>query len=118
MERTALVIQEDIIMRKILQQLVSSLNFSCTALASLYELDFTKIQQGLDVVITDILFEGVGPRDFAVQILEAIPQKNLIIVTNMGQDRIKRDLLKIEGVSGFYGVPFDLDEIEAQLRLL
>jgi len=118
MGRTALVIQEDLIMRKILKKLLTSRGYSCVALASLYDLEFSKIEQGLDVVITDILFEGIGPLDFAVQIQEAIPHKNLIIITYMGQERVKKDLMKIEGVKGFYGIPFDLKEIETQLMQL
>lgn len=118
MDRTALVIQEDLITRKILKKLVTSQGFSCMALASLNDLDFFEVEHGLDVVITDILFDGIGPLDFAVQIQEAIPQKNLLIVTHMGQERIRKDLMKIKGVSGFFGVPFDLDQIEAKLRKL
>lgn len=118
MSRTALVIQEDLIMRKILKKLLVSRGYSCLALASLYELEFSQIEEGLDVVITDILFDGVGPLDFAVQIQEAIPQKNLIIVTYMGQERIEKDLMNIKGVTGFYGIPLDLEKIESQLQQL
>lgn len=118
MMRSALVIQGDIIIRKILERLVLSVGFSCSALSSLYDLDITELEKDYDVVITDILFDGVGPHDFAVHIREAIPLKYLLIVTNMGQDIIRKDMLSIEGVNGFFGVPFDLDEIEKQLFLL
>lgn len=118
METSVLIIQEDIILRKILERLVLSLRFSCEALPSLYDLDLTEQKGDFDVVVTDILFDGMSPLDFAVQIQEAIRLKHLLIVTNMGQENIKREILGIKGVDGFFGVPFDLEEIEHRLLLL
>lgn len=114
--KRVLIIQEDIVFRRILERLAASLNFEVLALESLFQLDIQGYSSEFDAVITDILFEGVGPLDFPHQIQEVVAHKHLFIVTNMGQDFIKKKILAIEGVSGFYGIPFDLDELEIQLK--
>lgn len=118
MAKNALIIQEDLILRKILERLVTSVGFSCVALSSLYEFDITEVKDAIHIVITDILFEGIGPLDYPVQLEEAIPLENLMIVTYMGQESIKNEVMGIKNVLGFYDIPFDLDDIQKQLILL
>ncbi|MCM4157555.1 response regulator [Gramella sp. AN32] len=114
--KKVLVIQEDIIILKILEKLVAKNQFECRAIASLERLDIEDQQQDYDFIITDILFEGIAPLEFVAQVQEVIIHKNLLIVTNMGQDKTKQEIFALKGVSGFFAVPLDLDEIEAIIQ--
>ena len=114
--RKVLVIQEDIIILKILERLVRLNNFECKAIRSLDDLNIEDQQTNFDFIITDILFEGIAPLEFVAQVQEVLLHKNLLIVTNMGQDKIKQEIFALRGVTGFYAVPIDLDEIEAIIQ--
>ena len=114
--RKVLVIQEDIIILKILERLVKLNNFECKAIRSLDALNIEDQQTNFDFIITDILFEGIAPLEFVAQVQEVLLHKNLLIVTNMGQDKIKQEIFALRGVTGFYAVPIDLDEIEAIIQ--
>ena len=91
-------------------------NFECKAIRSLDALNIEDQQTNFDFIITDILFEGIAPLQFVAQIQEVLLHKNLLIVTNMGQDKIKQEIFALKGITGFYAVPIDLDEIEATIR--
>lgn len=114
--RKVLVIQEDIIVLKILERLVNLNKFECKAIRSLDELNIEDQSTNFDFIITDILFEGIAPLEFVAQVQEVILHKNLIIVTNMGQDKIKQEIFALRGITGFYAAPIDMDEIEAILQ--
>lgn len=114
--RKVLVIQEDIIILKILERLVIVNNFECKAIRSLDALTIEDQQINFDFIITDILFEGIAPLEFLTQVQEVIPHKNLLVVTNMGQDKIKQEIFALKDITGFYAVPVDLDEIEATIH--
>jgi len=114
--RKVLVIQEDIVILKILERLVSLNEYECKAIRSLDSLTIYDQQTNFEFIITDILFEGIAPLQFVAQVQEIIPHKNLLIVTNMGQDKIKQEIFALRGVTGFYAVPIDLDEIEAIIQ--
>ncbi|SDR66547.1 response regulator [Christiangramia echinicola] len=114
--RKVLVIQEDIIILKILERLVELNDYECKAIRSLEALNIEDQQTNFDFIITDILFEGIAPLQFVAQVQEVLMHKNLLIVTNMGQDKIKKEIFALRGVTGFYAVPIDLDEIEAIIQ--
>ncbi|AVR45963.1 response regulator [Christiangramia fulva] len=114
--KKVLVIQEDIIILKILERLVQLNNFDCKAIQSLDQLTIDDQQTNFQLIITDILFEGIAPLEFVAQVKEIILHKDMIIVTNMGQNKIKREIFAVRGVAGFYAVPLDLDEIEALIQ--
>lgn len=110
------MIQEDIVILRILERLVRLNNFECKAIRSLDALNIEDQQTNFDFIITDILFEGIAPLEFVAQVQEILLHKNLLIVTNMGQDKIKKEIFALRGVTGFYAVPIDLDEIEAIIQ--
>ncbi|MFV8226492.1 response regulator [Christiangramia aquimixticola] len=114
--RKVLVIQEDLIILKILERLVKLNNFECKAIRSLDSLNIEDQQTNFDFIITDILFEGIAPLEFVAQVQEIIPHKNLLVLTNMGQDKIKQEIFALKGIAGFFAVPLDLDEIEAIIQ--
>lgn len=114
--RKVLVIQEDIIILKILERLVELNDYECKAIRSLDALNIEDQQTNFDFIITDILFEGIAPLQFVAQVQEVLMHKNLLIVTNMGQDKIKKEIFALRGITGFYAVPIDLDEIEAIIQ--
>ena len=110
--KKALVIQEDIIILNILQRLMMSHSYDCRAIRSLKELDIEDQIVNFDIIISDILFEGIAPLDYVFQIQEIILHQSLIIVTNMGQKKVQREIMESQRVHGFFAVPFDMDEIE------
>ena len=86
-------------------------NYDCKAIRSLQELNIEDQSSYFDVIISDILFDGIAPLDFVFQIQEIILHDTLIIVTNMGQKRIREEMLLSQKVSGFFAVPFDMDRV-------
>lgn len=110
--RKALVIQEDIIILKILERMMQLNSYDCRAIRTLSELDIDDQTNNFEVIISEILFDGIAPRDFVFQIQEIILHQSLIIITNMGQENIKNDILASPKVKGFFEVPFDLDQIQ------
>lgn len=106
-------------MLKILERLVTSVGFQCRASSSIDTLTTAEMSGMYDVVISDILFDdGISSFDYAFQLKEVIYSKHLFIVTKMGQEMIRKNFLNMEGVDGFYGIPFDLDELEDELNVL
>jgi DNA-binding NtrC family response regulator len=110
--KNALIIQEDLIILKLLERLIRSHGYECKAIRSLEDLNIEDQTKNFDIIISDILFEGISPLDVVFQIQEIILHRSLIIVTNMGQRSIEQDVLASNQVSGFFAVPVDLDEIE------
>lgn len=117
-QKKALLIQEDIIILKILEKLLQSKAFSCRALSSLSQLNIEDQTVDFDIIITDILFDGIGPMDFITQVQEIILHKSLLVVTSMGQKKVKKEILSLNGISGFFSVPLDLDTIESNLATI
>jgi len=110
--RKALIIQEDIIILKIIERLVILNQYECRAIRSINDLDIEDQSANFDVIISDILFDGIAPLDFVFQIQEIILHKSLIIVTNMGQNKIEKEILASQNVRGFFPIPLDMDNIE------
>lgn len=110
--KKALVIQEDIIILKILERLMTINSYDCRAIRTLSDLDIEDQIIDFDIIISEILFDGIAPLDFVFQIKEIIMHKSLIILTNMGQEKIKNEILSSKKVDGFFAVPLDIDQIE------
>jgi len=110
--KKALIIQQDIIILKIMERLLQLNSYDCKAIRTIAELNIEDQTQDFDIIISEILFDGIAPLDFVHQIQEIILHKSLIIVTNMGQERIKNEILNTKKVSGFFAVPFDLDRMQ------
>lgn len=110
--RKALVIQEDIIILRILERLVSLNHYNCRAIRSINDLNIEDQSENFDVIISDILFDGIAPLDFVFQIQEIILHQSLIIVSNMGQKKIQKEILASNYVKGFFAIPLDMDNIQ------
>lgn len=110
--KKALIIQEDIIILKIMERLMRLNSYDCKAIRTISDLNIEDQAEDFDIIISEILFDGIAPLDFVYQIQEIILHKSLIIVTNMGQERIKNEILETNKVQGFFAVPFDLDRIQ------
>ena len=110
--RKALVIQADIIILRILERLVILNQYECKAIRSINDLEIEDQSENFDIIISDILFHGIAPLDFVFQIQEIILHKSLIIVTNMGQNKIEKEILASQNVSGFFPIPLDMDNIQ------
>lgn len=110
--KKALVIQEDFVLLKILERLMNMHSYDCRAIQTLSDLNIEDQSNDFDIIISEILFNGIAPLDFVSQIQEIILHKSLIIVTNMGQANIRKEVLSSKKVDGFFAVPFDLDHIQ------
>lgn len=87
-------------------------SYDCKAIRTISDLSIDDQTQDFDVIISEILFDGIAPLDFVYQIHEIILHKSLIIVTNMGQKSVKNEILNTQKVEGFFAVPFDLDRFQ------
>lgn len=87
-------------------------SYNCKAIRTISDLSIEDQAEDFDIIISEILFDGIAPLDFVFQIQEIILHKSLIIVTNMGQERIKNEIMETKKVEGFFAVPFDLDRIQ------
>ncbi len=110
--KKALVIQEDIVLLKVIERLLLSKDYECRAVRTLSDLNIEDQNSDFDIIISEILFDGIAPLDFVFQIQEIILHKNLIILTNMGQEKVKKEVMASKNVKGFFAVPFDLDNIQ------
>ncbi len=86
--------------------------YSCRSIRTLAELNIEDQERVYDLIISDILFEGIAPLDFVFQIGEIIMHKSLIVVTNMGQEKVRQQISKSRSVAGFFSIPIDLDDIQ------
>ena len=114
--KRVLIIQEDAIMLKILEYLFLSLDFQVKAVESFTEIELEDQHVFYDVVITDILFEAISPTEFIINLQESINTDNIIVVSNMGQEKVRKNIFALPGVKGFYGIPFDMDLLQQQIE--
>ncbi|MCM4159266.1 response regulator [Antarcticibacterium flavum] len=110
--KKALIIQEDIVLLNILERLMTLNSYDCRAVRTIADLDIEDQSLNYDLIISEILFEGIAPLDFVFQIQEIITHKEFIILSNMGQPKVRREIMESNKVKGFFSVPFDLDHIQ------
>lgn len=87
-------------------------SYECRAVRTLAELNIEDQSTNFDIIISEILFDGIAHLDFVNQIQEIILHKEFIILTNMGQAKVKEEVMALNKVKGFFAVPFDLDHIQ------
>lgn len=87
-------------------------NYRCKAIQSLEELGIEDQQENFDMIISDILFDGIAPLDFVFQIKEIILHRSLVIVTSMGQQKVRQEILSSGNVTGFFAIPIDMQNIQ------
>lgn len=110
--KKALIIQEDIILLKIIERLVVQNGFKCRCIRRIEELNIEDQQENFDLIISDILFNGISPLDFVFQLREVIMHKSLVIVTNMGQLNVRLEVMASKKVDGFFSIPIDMNLIQ------
>lgn len=102
-------------MLKVLERMILNREYRCKAIRSLNQLDIEDQDVNFDIIISDILFDGIAPLDYVYQIKEIIPHKSLLIITSMGQKKVRQNILEMGNVSGFFAVPFNFDKVEQML---
>ncbi|WP_029037069.1 DNA-binding transcriptional response regulator [Salinimicrobium xinjiangense] len=115
MAKTALIIQQDLILLQVLERMILARQYRCKAIRALDQLDIEDQDQNFDIIISDILFDGIGPLDYVYQLKEIIRHKSLLIITSMGQKKVRQEILEMGQVSGFFSVPFNFDHVEEML---
>lgn len=116
MAKSALIIQQDLILLKVLERMILSKQYQCKAIRALDELDMEDQTRNFDLIISDILFDGIAPLDFVYQLKEIISHKSLLIITSMGQKEIRQQVLTMGHVTDFLSVPFNFQEVEEILN--
>lgn len=116
MAKSALIIQQDLILLKVLERMILSRQYHCKAIRALDELNIEDQDRDFDLIISDILFDGIAPLDYVFQLKEIIRHKSLLIITSMGQKKVRQDILKMGHVSGFLSVPFNFAQVEQMLE--
>ncbi|MHA6280066.1 response regulator [Salinimicrobium sp. CAU 1759] len=115
MAKTALIIQQDLILLQVLERMILTHHYRCKAIRALDELDIEDQNKNFDLIISDILFDGIAPLDYVHQLKEIIPHKSLLIITSMGQRKVRQEILDIGNISGFFGIPLNFDKVEQML---
>jgi len=62
--KKALIIQQDIIILKIMERLMQLNSYDCKAIRNVSDLEIEDQTQNFDVIISEILFDGIAPSDF------------------------------------------------------
>ena len=112
MAKTALIIQQDLILLRVLERMTLRHHYRCKAIRALDELDIEDQNENFDLIISDILFDGIAPLDYVHQLKEIIRHKSLLIITSMGQKKVRQEIMDIGNVSGFFAVPLHFDKVE------
>lgn len=115
MAKSALIIQQDLILLQVLERMILSRHYSCKAIRALDQLDIEDQNVNFDLIISDILFDGIAPLDYVFHLKEIIPHQSLLIITSMGQKKVRQQILDMGHVAGFFSVPFNFDKVEQML---
>lgn len=91
---------------------MSSHHYECKAIRALDELDIEDQDENFDLIVSDILFDGIAPLDYVYQLKEIIRHKTLLIITSMGQKKVRQEILDMGHVAAFFAVPFNFDRVE------
>lgn len=114
MKLPALLIQEDLTLRSIIAHLLLRKGYDCKAVASLEDLGTTE-PTNYKLVISDLLFAGIRPEEYVLQLQDRLTYERLFIITMLGQAKVKRGIYKLVDVDGYYDYPIDLSEFELQI---
>jgi DNA-binding NtrC family response regulator len=114
MNKTALIFQEEIILQNILKKMLASIGYSCLAFSSHESMENipSKIY---DVVITDVLFEGISSLEYLSTLKGNIKFKRIFVVSDMQMKDLKKNISAILQVDGFYEPPFDIDKLKENI---
>lgn len=115
MAKTALIIQQDLILLQVLERMILTHQYQCKAIRALDQLDIEDQNENFDIIISDILFDGIAPLDYVHQLKEIIRHKSLLIITSMGQKKVREEIMNMGNVSGFFAVPFNFNTVEQML---
>ncbi|HSP12963.1 MAG TPA: hypothetical protein VLO29_10600 [Salegentibacter sp.] len=102
-------------MRHIIERMFLANSYSCISLSSLEKIKPEDAGLHFQFIISDLLFRGVSPMEYVIQLQEALKYEKIFIVTILGQEKMKRSISRLTQVNAYYEFPVDLDEMEAQI---
>ncbi len=105
------MIQENRVMNRILERHFLSKGYQCLALHSLDAVKGIIAHPKYDLVVTDLLFQGIRSVDYIVELTSLIQYQRFVVVTSLGQERMKRQIMKLTKLDGYYDFPVDLDSM-------
>lgn len=105
----ALIIQEDVIIREILWAMLKARKYSCVSLNRLEEVEAHHLDPYYDVLISDLLFSGITAKNYVLELKEVFRYEKLIIITALGQERVKRNISKLTEVKAYLDYPVKLE---------
>lgn len=112
--RRILVVDDEELYRAMLQKFLTKNGYACTIAGSSVEALSVLQQQPLDVVISDIIMEGMDGLQLMRQAKEHWPQLDFIIMTGYAERYSYCNIIDA-GASDFIAKPFDLGELKAKL---
>ena len=115
MKEKVLVVQEDLTLRKVIKNMFIQKGYEVWDIPSLNYLDTGELEHHFKIVVSDILFQGVSPLEFVVQIEEVLHFEKIFIVTSLGQEKIKRNVSRLRSVHGYFDFPIDLTQLETKV---
>ncbi|WP_081209343.1 hypothetical protein [Salegentibacter sediminis] len=115
MKGNVLLIQEDLIVRRIIERMFLVNEYNCTSLSSLEQIKPEDISHHYKFVISDLVFRGVSPMEYVIHLQEVLKYEKIIIVSILGQEKMKRNVSRLTEVNAYYKFPVDLEDIEAQI---
>lgn len=115
MKGNVLVLQEDLIMRCIIERMFLVNDYKCVSLNSIENISLADKRLHYQFVVSDLLFKGISPMEYVTKLQEALYYEKIFIVTILGQEKMKRSISRLTEVNAYYEFPVDLDEIKAQI---
>lgn len=98
-----------------MQRMFQKKGYECIGFASLAEFHDKSPHSHFQIVVTDLLFRGVSSEEYVLKLKEAVKYEKLFVVTMLGQEKIKRSVLRLTKIDGYFDYPVDLETIEAQI---
>ena len=104
-----MLIQENIVMNRILERHLQSKGYHCIALHSLDALKAINFHPKYHLVVTDLLFHGIHYLDFIRELNSLVRYQQFIVVTLLGQEKVKRQVMKLNKIDKYLDYPVDLE---------
>lgn len=111
----ALIIQEDFILRELLNSMLIRKGYRCFTLSCLEDIEEKHLSVEYDLFVTDLVFSGMNEVGYVLQIKEIFQYKKLYIITGLGQNKIKRNILQLTDANAYLDYPVKLELLESQV---
>ena len=111
--KTALIVDDCVCVRELMEMLVSSLDFKVVGEAESGEIGVQKYKElKPDVVFMDIMMEGMNGIEALRQIMEYDPDAKVIITSSLADQRFIAEEAQALGAKAFVVKPLDIKHVK------